>query len=76
MCGIAGLMMRNGVAADRARLQALADAMLHRGPDSTDLWSEGAVGLLSGRLAIMDVEGGDQPLYGPSFIFFLANVVI
>ena len=66
MCGIAGLFMRDGVAAERSRLQRLADALLHRGPDSTDLWSDGPVGLLSDRLAIMDVTGGDQPLYGPA----------
>ncbi len=73
MCGIAGLMMRNGAVADRARLRAMADALHHRGPDSTDLWSEGAVGLLSDRLAIMDVEGGDQPLYGPNGSVLVAN---
>ena len=62
MCGIAGLFMRNGVAAERSRLQGLADALIHRGPDSTDLWLDGPVGLLSDRLSIIDVEGGDQPL--------------
>jgi asparagine synthase (glutamine-hydrolysing) len=73
MCGIAGMFMRGGAAADGAVLQALADAIHHRGPDSTDLWCEGSVGLLSDRLAIMDLEGGNQPLYGPKGSVLVAN---
>jgi asparagine synthase (glutamine-hydrolysing) len=73
MCGIAGIFMRGGAAAEAATLQALADALIHRGPDSTDLWHAGSVGLLSDRLAIMDVAGGDQPLYGPKGSVLVAN---
>ncbi len=73
MCGIAGIFRRGGAAADKSTLQTLADALLHRGPDSTDLWAEGPVGLLSDRLAIMDVEGGDQPLFGPAGSVLVAN---
>lgn len=73
MCGIAGMMMRGGAPADRATLDALGQAMRHRGPDSSDPWSSGAVALLSERLAIMDVEGGDQPLYGPNGSVLVAN---
>jgi asparagine synthase (glutamine-hydrolysing) len=67
------MMMRAGASAERPLLDALASALLHRGPDSTDIWSEGAVGLLSDRLAIMDVAGGDQPLYGPNGSVLVAN---
>ena len=73
MCGIAGIYRRGDGVADQATLQALASALLHRGPDSTDIWSDGAIGLLSDRLAIMDVEGGDQPLYGPLGSVLVAN---
>jgi len=66
-------MMRDGAPAERARLDALAAALKHRGPDSTDIWSEGSVGLLNTRLAIMDVEGGDQPLFGPNGSVLVAN---
>ena len=73
MCGIAGIYRRAGALAEQAVVQRLADAMLHRGPDSTDLWLDGPVGLVSDRLAIMDVEGGDQPLYGPAGSVLVAN---
>jgi asparagine synthase (glutamine-hydrolysing) len=67
------MFMRGGAAAEAPVLQALADALYHRGPDSTDLWREDAVGLLSDRLAIMDVEGGNQPLYGSKGSVLVAN---
>ena len=67
------MMMRGGVQAERPTLDALAKALHHRGPDSTDIWREGSVGLLSDRLAIMDVAGGDQPLYGPKGSVLVAN---
>ena len=73
MCGIAGIYRRGAAIAETSTLQRLADALLHRGPDSTDLWLDGPVGLLSDRLAIMDVEGGDQPLYGPNGSVLVAN---
>jgi len=73
MCGIAGIYRRGEASADISTLQRLADALLHRGPDSTDLWLDGPVGLLSDRLAIMDVEGGDQPLFGPAGSVLVAN---
>src|SRR3954469_16429888 len=50
---------------DRQALQRMGEAMVHRGPDSDGLHAEtGApsVGLVSRRLAVIDVEGGDQPM--------------
>ncbi|MBL8551936.1 MAG: asparagine synthase (glutamine-hydrolyzing) [Hyphomonadaceae bacterium] len=64
MCGIAGLMMRGGKAPPQHALDELCAAMAHRGPDANGQYVKDAVGLLSTRLAIMDVAGGDQPLYG------------
>jgi len=60
MCGIAGIMTASG-AAPAAALAALADAMAHRGPDGTGQFSSGGVGLVQTRLAIIDLETGDQP---------------
>lgn len=73
MCGIAGIFRRGGAAVDPDRLAALASALHHRGPDSTDIWTAGPVGLLNDRLAIMDVEGGNQPLFGPNGSVLVAN---
>src|ERR1700748_879919 len=38
-------------------------AQEHRGPDSRGLHVEGPVGLGIQRLAVIDVETGDQPIY-------------
>ena len=73
MCGIAGIFRRAEAGADPATLQILAQALVHRGPDSTDPWIEGPIALLSDRLAIMDLEGGDQPLYGAQGSVLVAN---
>src|SRR5438128_3762371 len=40
----------------------MRDVLHHRGPDGEGLWVEGSVGLGFRRLAIIDVEGGAQPM--------------
>ncbi len=62
MCGIAGYLNLDGVAADREVLEAMCDAIVHRGPDSQGLLVDGPVALGMRRLAIIDVAGGDQPM--------------
>jgi asparagine synthase (glutamine-hydrolysing) len=62
MCGIAGLVALDGGAVDTRILDAMAAALVHRGPDSGGRVIAGEVGLAARRLAIIDVEGGDQPL--------------
>lgn len=64
MCGIAGIVHTDGRPADRAELQRMADALAHRGPDGTGIWQHGATGLVHRRLAIIDLEGGRQPMAG------------
>jgi asparagine synthase (glutamine-hydrolysing) len=60
MCGIAGMV---GGRADRELISRMCDSLLHRGPDGEGLHVEGQVGLGMRRLAIIDLEGGDQPIY-------------
>src|SRR3954463_13282001 len=63
MCGIAGVLYREaGRPADRAVLEAMGRALAHRGPDGEGFLSEPGVGLVHRRLAIIDLEGGRQPL--------------
>jgi asparagine synthase (glutamine-hydrolysing) len=73
MCGIAGVIMRDGRAPDRQVLQRLAEALHRRGPDSCGFHVAGAVGLVDTRLAIVDVDGGRQPLFGPDGSALVAN---
>src|SRR3954447_10753711 len=63
MCGIAGMLCRSRQqAVSEVALRAMAAAIAHRGPDSEGLWTEGGVGLCHRRLAIIDLDGGHQPL--------------
>jgi asparagine synthase (glutamine-hydrolysing) len=61
MCGITGVVgsLRTG----RSTLQRMNDALLHRGPDGEGFYWSDDVGLGMRRLAIIDVAGGDQPIY-------------
>ena len=73
MCGIAGIMTADGLAPDAAALEAMKNALLHRGPDGDAVWISGGTGLVHTRLAIIDLETGDQPLFGPGGSVLVAN---
>jgi asparagine synthase (glutamine-hydrolysing) len=62
MCGIAGIMTRDGRAPDSATLERMARALVHRGPDGEGRHVAGDTGLVQRRLAIIDLVTGDQPL--------------
>ena len=63
MCGIVGIVGLNArEPVDGTRLKSMRDVLNHRGPDGEGLWMEGPVGLGHRRLAIIDVEGGAQPM--------------
>jgi asparagine synthase (glutamine-hydrolysing) len=61
MCGIAGMV--GSLRTDRASLQSMNDTLRHRGPDGEGVFWSDDVGLAMRRLAIVDVAGGDQPIY-------------
>ena len=64
MCGLAGIFDPDGGARiDTALLRRMTDAIRHRGPDGDGFHVERGVGLGSRRLAIIDPEGGQQPIY-------------
>src|ERR1700749_206009 len=60
MCGICGIASSGGV--DREQLARMSAKLLHRGPDSDGVFVDGPVGLAARRLAIIDLETGDQPI--------------
>jgi asparagine synthase (glutamine-hydrolysing) len=63
MCGIAGFLVLDGrEEVDRDELAAMGAAVAHRGPDHAGTFAEGPVGMASQRLAIIDPEGGNQPI--------------
>ena len=61
MCGIGALLDPAGLAG-QATANAMTRALHHRGPDGDDWIRIGPAMLVHTRLAIIDVEGGDQPL--------------
>jgi len=66
VCGIAGVVVRDGGPPDRHRLEVMVDAVAHRGPDGSGTFVEGRVGLGHRRLAIIDLsEAAAQPMRCP-----------
>lgn len=64
MCGISGIFDPfQASPIDEALLVRMSSALEHRGPDGSGLHVEPGVGLAHRRLAIIDLEGGAQPLY-------------
>jgi asparagine synthase (glutamine-hydrolysing) len=61
MCGIAGIYTP-GSRVDAHLLAQMVETMAHRGPDGEHRWTEGDIGLGMRRLAIVDVEHGEQPI--------------
>lgn len=66
MCGIAGLMTCDGSAPLSNLLDAMQHAIAHRGPDGFGRLIRSDTALLQVRLAIVDLQTGDQPLFGIS----------
>lgn len=62
MCGIAGIYAPGGEA-DRALVGEMVARMAHRGPDGEGFHSDREIALGMRRLAIVDPEHGEQPLY-------------
>ncbi|MEM8573691.1 MAG: asparagine synthase (glutamine-hydrolyzing) [Pseudomonadota bacterium] len=64
MCGIAGSIDLAGKRApDRAMLQRMADALVHRGPEDEGFLDVPGVGFAQRRLSIVGLEDGRQPIF-------------
>jgi asparagine synthase (glutamine-hydrolysing) len=63
MCGIAGILHRDGAPASIMALRSMTDLIAHRGPDGEGHLVEGPIGLGHRRLAIIDLSpAGAQPM--------------
>lgn len=66
MCGIAGFLdIKGRTARSTAIVRAMADSLLHRGPDAGDAWTDEEAGIAFGhrRLSILDLSpAGAQPM--------------
>ena len=61
MCGIGGMLGQP----DQAVLSRMNRLMEHRGPDGNGIFLDDYCGLAHSRLAILDIAGSPQPIYGP-----------
>lgn len=74
MCGFAGVFSP-GAAVSEGLLQRMGDAIAHRGPDDSGLWSDAqaGIGLAHRRLSIVDLSpAGHQPMLSPSARYVIA----
>jgi asparagine synthase (glutamine-hydrolysing) len=64
MCGIAGIFHPDvPKPVDPARVEAMADALAHRGPDGSGVWTAPGIGLGHRRLSIIDLsDAAAQPM--------------
>ncbi len=73
MCGIAGVLHRDGRPASPVLLNKMADAIAHRGPDDYGVYVDGSLGLSHRRLSIIDLSSaGAQPMLSADGRFVLS----
>ena len=58
MCGICGIIGSS----QPGTIEAMADAIAHRGPDADGFYQQDNVSLGHRRLSIVDVQHGQQPM--------------
>lgn len=64
MCGICGVYSYAGdPGINRPLLEAMTDTLVHRGPDEAGYFTGARVGLGHRRLSIIDLVGGQQPIF-------------
>ncbi|GAA4039065.1 XrtA/PEP-CTERM system amidotransferase [Parerythrobacter jejuensis] len=67
MCGIAGIFhCGTPKPVDPKRVERMTDALAHRGPDGSGVWTAPGVGLGHRRLSVIDLEGSPQPMTSAS----------
>lgn len=64
MCGFVGFLNETADSdLNNKTVRAMADRIVHRGPDQDDYYVDDDVSLGFRRLSIIDLEGGSQPIY-------------
>ncbi len=62
MCGFAGFFNTSAVSDREAVIHAMADRIVHRGPDDAHYYVDEDISLGFRRLSIIDLAGGRQPI--------------
>jgi len=75
MCGIVGIIHKDGTAVEPSQISAMTHVIRHRGPDDDGVFVDGRVGLGFKRLSIIDLKTGHQPMTtGPYTIVFNGEI--
>ena len=62
MCGICGIILKDGKKVSLNILKSMADRMVHRGPDDSGYFLQDNMGFGFRRLSIIDLDNGGQPM--------------
>ena len=73
MCGITGIINRNGMAVAPDVLKRMADTMAHRGPDEDGFYIKGPIGFAMKRLSIIDLRPGNIPVHNENRTIWVAQ---
>ncbi len=71
MCGIAGILKKDGNPPDVGIIERMTNTMVHRGPDDQGIYIDSKIALGHRRLSIIDIEGGKQPMSDVSHRFHI-----
>ncbi len=63
MCGIVGFVNARNKKAEREIIEKMNSCIVHRGPDEDGFFVKDSVALAMRRLAIIDLAGGQQPIF-------------
>ncbi len=63
MCGIVGFTSKHFGDEERAILERMNAAILHRGPDEDGYYTAEGIGMAMRRLSIIDLASGQQPIH-------------
>lgn len=73
MCGIAGIIGNFTEVAGKETLTRMLQMIQHRGPDATGIWGSQNIALGMQRLSIIDLSGGDQPIWSDDGVCIVFN---
>ncbi|MCK4662436.1 MAG: asparagine synthase (glutamine-hydrolyzing) [Bacteroidales bacterium] len=64
MCGITGILEKQGSKVEESVIKQMTDIISHRGPDDEGIWCKDNIGLGHRRLSIIDLsQTGHQPMF-------------
>ena len=63
MCGITGFINKDSKSKKEKTIKKMLNRIVHRGPDSMGVYVDDDIALGFRRLSIIDLKGGNQPIY-------------